>query len=77
MRERYRLAGHLQGHPARGSVMGLQHLPELLEDALQPGQVVSRVAGGLRSSGPVPLLWGPVGSRMLSLDRVFLRCLLP
>src|SRR5947209_12839864 len=30
VRERYRLAGHLQGHPARGSVMGLQHLPELL-----------------------------------------------
>jgi len=46
--------------------MGLQHLPELLEDALQPGQVVSRVAGGLRSSGPVPWLWGLVGSRMLS-----------
>src|SRR6266446_1984291 len=46
VRERYRLAGHLQGHPARGSVMGLQHLPELLEDAPQPGQVVSRVARG-------------------------------
>jgi len=46
--------------------MGLQHLPELLEDAPQPGQVVSRVAGGLRSSGPVPWLWGLVGSRMLS-----------
>src|SRR5262245_42116800 len=26
--------------------MSLQHLPELLEDALQPGQVVSRVARG-------------------------------
>src|SRR5216683_4287859 len=46
VRERRRLVGDLQRHPARGSVMGLQHLPELLEDTLQLGKVVSRVARG-------------------------------
>src|SRR5205823_3488876 len=66
VRERYRLAGHLQGHPARGSVMGLQHLPELLEDAPSRARSSAGWRGGLRSSGPVPWLWGPVVSRMRS-----------
>src|SRR2546426_10792760 len=44
--ERYRLVGHLQGRPERIIGMGLQRLLALLENALQPGPVVSRVARG-------------------------------
>ncbi len=44
--ERYRLVGHLEGRPERVIGMGLQRLLALLENALQPGPVVSRVARG-------------------------------
>jgi hypothetical protein len=46
VRERHRLAGHLQRHPPRVIIMVRQHVLELLENALQLGQVVSRVARG-------------------------------
>ena len=46
LRERYRLVGHLEGRSERVIGMGLQRLLALLENALQPGQVVSRVARG-------------------------------
>src|SRR5262249_21621200 len=46
VRERHRLVGDLQGHPEPVLSMALQQVLELLEDVLQLGQVVSRVARG-------------------------------
>ncbi len=57
--------------------MGLQHLPELLEDALQLGKVVSRVARGPAVVRPGAVALGSGGLAHAVLDRVFLRCLLP
>jgi len=66
LRERCLLVGHLQGRPERVIGMGLQRLLALLENALQPGQVVSRVARGPLVVRPGAWLWGPVGSRLRS-----------
>ena len=77
LRERCLLVGHLEGHPERVIGMGLQRLLARLENALQPGQVVSRVARGPAVVRPGAVALGSGGLAHAVLDRVFLRCLLP
>src|SRR5262249_13265526 len=66
IRERFCLARHLQRHPARVSIMGSSICWSCWRVSSNWTQSSAGRRGGLRLSGPVPLIWGSAGSRMRS-----------